>query len=204
MRRKCFPRHRLQRKPLVTDPCMHHGTCMPHVSWCMSGSLTRDGGERVPGIPGACTTRTFAYLVRGLCVRIVLIQHGLSELHLIMIASDEYWCGFIFLSHFNWQWSLYLLYVVSEWEYKSLYWWLYSKRTACHYVFCVALCPWAHRITNRIFYIWKEKYYDSSCKWILKSLNKRLIPFRWWSISQTASALSVIFLVMSRVWTSIH
>ena len=51
---KVFPRHRLQRKPLVSDPGMHHGTCVPHVPWCMSGSLTRGGGENVPGIPGAC------------------------------------------------------------------------------------------------------------------------------------------------------
>ena len=49
-----FPRHRLQRKLLVSDPGMHHGTCVTHVPWCMSGSLTRGGGENVPGIPGAC------------------------------------------------------------------------------------------------------------------------------------------------------
>ena len=68
MRRKClerFPRHRFQRKPLVSDPGMHHGTCVKHVPWCMSGSLTNGGGENVPGIPGACATRNFAYLVRG-------------------------------------------------------------------------------------------------------------------------------------------
>ena len=27
--------------PRVSDPDMHHGTCMPHVPWCMAGSLTR-------------------------------------------------------------------------------------------------------------------------------------------------------------------
>ena len=26
--------------PLVSDPDMHHGTCVAHVSWCMSASLT--------------------------------------------------------------------------------------------------------------------------------------------------------------------
>ena len=42
MRRECrFPRHRLQRKPPVSDPGMHHGACVTHVPWCMSGSLTR-------------------------------------------------------------------------------------------------------------------------------------------------------------------
>ena len=60
-----FRRHRLQRKPLVSDPGMHHGTCVTHVSWCMSGSLSRGGGQNVPGIPGACVTHNFTYLVRG-------------------------------------------------------------------------------------------------------------------------------------------
>ena len=59
------PRHRLKWKPPVSDPGMHHGTCVTHVPWCMSGSLTGGGGENVPGIPGACTTRKFTYLVRG-------------------------------------------------------------------------------------------------------------------------------------------
>ena len=47
-------RRRFQRKPLVSDPGMHHGTCVTHVPWCMSGSLTCGDGENVPGIPGAC------------------------------------------------------------------------------------------------------------------------------------------------------
>ena len=58
-----FPRHQLQRKLLVSDSGMHHGTCVTHVPWCMSGSLTRGGGENV--IPGACATCNFANLVRG-------------------------------------------------------------------------------------------------------------------------------------------
>ena len=28
--------------PRVSDPDMHHGTCVTHVPWCMSGSLTGD------------------------------------------------------------------------------------------------------------------------------------------------------------------
>ena len=48
------PRRQFQRKPLVSDPGMHHGTCVTHVPWCMSGSLTCDEGGNVPGIPGAC------------------------------------------------------------------------------------------------------------------------------------------------------
>ena len=45
--RERFLRHRHQTKPLVSDPGMHHGTCVTHVSWCMSGYLTRGSGENV-------------------------------------------------------------------------------------------------------------------------------------------------------------
>ena len=62
-----FPRGRLQRKLLVSNPDMHHGTCVTHVPWCMSGSLNRGGGENFPGIPGACATRNITYLARGPC-----------------------------------------------------------------------------------------------------------------------------------------
>ena len=66
MRRECrqrLPRHRLQTKPQVSDPGMHHSTCVTHLPWCISGSLTRGGGENVPGIPGECATCNFTYLV---------------------------------------------------------------------------------------------------------------------------------------------
>ena len=48
--RERFPRHWLQRKPLVSGPDMHYGTCVTHVPWCTSGSLTRSGGKNVPGL----------------------------------------------------------------------------------------------------------------------------------------------------------
>ena len=68
MRRECrerFPRHRIQRELLISDPGMHHGTCVTHVPWCMSGSLNCGSGGNFPGNPGACATRNFAYLARG-------------------------------------------------------------------------------------------------------------------------------------------
>ena len=49
MRRECwerFARHRFQRKPLVSDPDFHHDTCVTHVPWCMSVSLTHDGEKQ--------------------------------------------------------------------------------------------------------------------------------------------------------------
>ena len=63
--RECLARHRLQRKLLVNEPGMHHGTCVTHVSWCMSGSLTRGGRENISSIPGACANCNSAYLARG-------------------------------------------------------------------------------------------------------------------------------------------
>ena len=65
-----FSRHRLQRKPLVSDPGMHHGTGVTYVPWRMWGSLTRGGGENVPGIPCACATRNFTCLARGPCISV--------------------------------------------------------------------------------------------------------------------------------------
>ena len=50
-RRERFPRHRLQRKPIISDP----------------GIANPRGGEIVSGIPGACTPRNFTYLARGPC-----------------------------------------------------------------------------------------------------------------------------------------
>ena len=46
-----FPRRRIQRKPLVSDPGIHHGTCVKHVPWCMSGMLTRVAGKTSPAFP---------------------------------------------------------------------------------------------------------------------------------------------------------
>ena len=46
-----FPRCRYQRKPQVSDSGMHHGTCVTHVPWCMSGSLTCGDGKTFPAFP---------------------------------------------------------------------------------------------------------------------------------------------------------
>ena len=51
MRWERFPHHRLQRKLLVNDPGIHHRTCVTHMPWCMSVSLTRGGGETFPAVP---------------------------------------------------------------------------------------------------------------------------------------------------------
>ena len=89
-----FPRHRLKRKPLVSDPDMHHGTCVTHEPCCMSGSLTRGRGN-VPGIPGACAKLNLTYLARGpwqlefLCPRYVARFHKNSSAILNKAASSR-------------------------------------------------------------------------------------------------------------------
>ena len=57
-----FSRHRLQRKPLAYDPCLHH-PC----AWRTCRVACRSGRKNVPGIPGTCATRNFTYLARGPC-----------------------------------------------------------------------------------------------------------------------------------------
>ena len=73
--------------PRVSDPDMHHGTCVTLVPWFMSGSLTssflwsRRAGENEPGIPCACATHNFTYLARGpfltlcTCMSSVTVAH---------------------------------------------------------------------------------------------------------------------------------
>ena len=72
MRRECrerFPHHRLQRKPLVSDPDIHQGTCVTHV-----GISNQRWRENAPGIPSACATHNFAYLARGPCIHCVWLH----------------------------------------------------------------------------------------------------------------------------------
>ena len=60
-----LPRHQLQRKPVISDPGMHHDTCVTQLPWCISVSLTRSGGENVPVIAGACASCNIKYVARG-------------------------------------------------------------------------------------------------------------------------------------------
>ena len=93
-----FPCGRLQWKSSVSDPGMHHGTCVTHVPWCMSGSLTRSGLENVPGIPGACAPAILRIWQEAhSCVSVSLFGH--SQLHITVAIitltkccpGDHYW-----------------------------------------------------------------------------------------------------------------
>ena len=96
MRRKSlerFPRNRRQRKLLVNDHSIHHDSCVTHVSWCMSGSLTHGARENVPGIPGACATRNVTYLARSPWLGCV--SHAIRKLTKV-ISFTSYGQHFIF------------------------------------------------------------------------------------------------------------
>ena len=90
-------RHWLQRKLLVSDSGMHHGTCVTHMPWCMSGSLTRGGGENVSGIPGACATRKFTHLVRGPLVEPTLKCRSVNstQTHINTYKHAHVWIWFL-------------------------------------------------------------------------------------------------------------
>ena len=88
--------------PRVRDPDMHQGTCVTHVPWWMPGPLNsgflwiRFRGENVPGIPGACATCHFAYLIRSPCPWYLLLAH--KSLH--FRSSWSYGLQTIFIMKF--------------------------------------------------------------------------------------------------------
>ena len=99
-----FSRHRLQRKPLVSDPGMHHGMCVTHVPWCMSGSITfpahaqpvnlrilQEAHSRVLRVHVKKVVRNRAVLWRSLTYHtIILIQHQFQRHKRIYINAFIY------------------------------------------------------------------------------------------------------------------
>ena len=120
MRQECrerFPHHRLQRKPLVSDPGMHHGTCSTHVPWCMSEPRWRGKRSRhcrdvywitlwsveelinfyislmLPGrecVSGNCQTRLVNTVMMNHDWRLVMMMND-YDLSYIVIDDDLVW-----------------------------------------------------------------------------------------------------------------
>ena len=79
--------------PRVSDPDMHHDTCVTRVPWCMPGLLTSGflcvgGGESVPGIPGACATCNFTYLLRGPLLNNLSVNNAVRRWSFFILISD--------------------------------------------------------------------------------------------------------------------
>ena len=99
----------------VSDPDMHHGTCVMHVPWCMPESVTSGfpwSQWRGKRIPGACATLNFTYLVRGPWARFSHI-HVYEAIFMIIwqlvawycsaqygtwVNACHFWCFFFFHS----------------------------------------------------------------------------------------------------------
>ena len=111
MRRECrerFPHHWFQRKPLVSDPGMHHGTCVTHVPWCMSGSLNRVGGKSDLCIPGSCATHNFTHLARGpLCALYITCIYACIHMYKHILTFK------VLLTYFKILWSNYDTFIYS-------------------------------------------------------------------------------------------
>ena len=82
--------------PRVSDSDMHHGRCVTHVPWCMSGSLT-SGFLWIPyrwKRTGACATLNFTYLVwgpwcGGISLIITLVRHKKARFDSEMHGSTQ-------------------------------------------------------------------------------------------------------------------
>ena len=114
---------------------MHHGTCVTDVPWCMSGSLTRGGGENVPGIHGTCATCSFTYLIRGPWPHF----NGLTK------PSLELKDGLIITSHWKELWM----------------WWLLHALILLSHVVAWCRIIWSYAITilmHTCTYVWEWHY----------------------------------------------
>ena len=106
---------------------MHHGTCVTHVPWCMSESLIRGGGEKVPGIPGACASAISRIWqeAHGIMFGFNELTHwGWDEIAAILqttFSNAFSWmkiCGFHLWSH----WSLFLKFELTIFQHWSRQW----------------------------------------------------------------------------------
>ena len=68
--------------PRVSDPDMHHDTCVTHVPWCMPGPFEVGGVENVPGIPGSWATRISLNLIKG------YIDYSIYPLKYMVLSMD--------------------------------------------------------------------------------------------------------------------
>ena len=72
--RERFPRHRLQRKPPINDPGMHHGTCVMHMPWCMSWSPKLVAGKTFLAFPAHAQSAIYVSGKRPMIHRFVMPQ----------------------------------------------------------------------------------------------------------------------------------
>ena len=104
---KVFLRLWFQRKPLVSDPGVNHGTCVTHVPWGMAGSLTCGDGENVHGISGSCAPPILRIWleVHGGEIKRTIGTHGEQD---VDPDYPKYYEYFLYYLNALWQGHLYL------------------------------------------------------------------------------------------------
>ena len=88
----------------VSDPGMHHGTCVTHVPWCMSGSLyslliPRWCNTLVPGLNGLHFTDdilNILFLNENTCIltdiSLKVVTIGLIDIKSSLVQAMVWWC----------------------------------------------------------------------------------------------------------------
>ena len=93
-------------RPRVSDPDMHHGTCVTHVPWCMSGSLTsgflwsRSRGKTFPAFPAHAQPATLRIWKEAHCA----LVHQYCQCHIF----DYIYSFVVWLRYFLWCWITYV------------------------------------------------------------------------------------------------
>ena len=103
--------------PLVSDPDMHHGTCVTHVPWCMPGSLI-SGLLFLSQWRGKRSRHSRRMRIRQLCVS------GKRPMRLFFSPSSSKLCRQISISMlyvFVYQNIIFVLYLINEWLRLFLY-----------------------------------------------------------------------------------
>ena len=92
-----FPVTDFKGKPLVSDPDMHHGTCVTDVQWCISGSLTLGGGGKRSWHCRRMRNLQYTYLVRGqyrlLITNFSLAQSFWGDNDAVVLCRISKWFG---------------------------------------------------------------------------------------------------------------
>ena len=155
--------------PQVSDPDIHHGTYVTHVSWCKPGSLTssffwsRRRGKKIPGIPCACATRSFMYLVRGPYSASLGYDHCFAVVCLLQVTLQH--TENLIKSGWRKEWThifrlIYVLSLTLDWEHKILLMYLFSVDYPIVVSFSNSFCAFhtVHKASDFIIYapIWGE------------------------------------------------
>ena len=101
------PRGRPQTNPQVSDPGMHHGTCVTHVPWCSRDSLSPVAGKTLPVFSAHAHPQFYVYLARGPCQGVSTPDMAVGgELVLLRSRGNRFAAGLRLMAQFASTWHL--------------------------------------------------------------------------------------------------